>query len=128
MILLLDTSTPTCQVTLVDGDSSLDYSWEAGRQLAMGLLAYLEQCLSEAGKDLSDVDMIGVYRGPGSFTGLRIGVTVVNTIAEANKIAIVGATGDDWQSRAIERLHRGDNDQIIMPLYGSEAHITQPRK
>ncbi|MDN5819642.1 MAG: tRNA (adenosine(37)-N6)-threonylcarbamoyltransferase complex dimerization subunit type 1 TsaB [bacterium] len=128
MILLLDTSTPTCKVTLVSDDSSHDFSWESGRQLAKGLLEYLEKCLEELGKTLDDVDMIGVYRGPGSFTGLRIGVTVANTIAESSGIAIVGETGDDWQNLAIKRLRQGDNDQIVMPIYGSEAHITKQRK
>lgn len=126
--LLIDTSTPVCKVTILDGEESQDYSWESGRQLAAGLLSYLEECLDKTGKQLEDVDNIGIYRGPGSFTGLRIGITVANTIAESSNIPIVGETGDDWQSKAIDRLNLGENDQIIMPLYGSEAHITKQRK
>ena len=126
--LLLDTSTPVCKVTVINGEVSNDYSWESGRQLAAGLLDYLDKCLKESGSTLENVDKIGIYRGPGSFTGLRIGITVANTITEANHIAIVGETGDDWQAEAVKRLDQGENDQIVMPLYGSEAHITKQRK
>ena len=66
--------------------------------------------------------------GPGSFTGLRIGLTVLNTIASSQAIPIVGATGDDWQDVAVAGIDSGQNDEIVMPFYGSEANITAPRK
>ena len=128
MILLLDTSTPVCALTLIDGDWRYDTSWEANRELARGLLEYLEQELKAQGKTFSDLTGLGVFRGPGSFTGLRIGLTVLNTLADALMVPIVGETGDDWQQKALTRLDRGQNERIVLPLYGGEAHITQPRK
>jgi len=67
-------------------------------------------------------------KGPGSFTGLRIGITVFNTIADTNNVPIVGETGDSWQDKAIMRLENGENDHVVLPEYGSEANITKPRK
>lgn len=128
MILLLDTSTPVCKVTVVSGNERLVREWEAGRGLAKGLLAYLEAVLAEADGDFQALQGIGVMKGPGSFTGLRIGLTVANTLADSLKIPIVGETGESWQERALERLKAGQSDQIVLPLYGAEAHITQPRK
>lgn len=128
MILLLDTSTPLCRLTLIDGDWRYDDEWQADRQLAKGLLAYLRDQLEKNDKTWSDISGIGVFSGPGSFTGLRIGLTVLNTLAGAEAIPIVGTNGENWQNHARERLGNGENDQIVLPFYGSEAHITKPRK
>ncbi len=128
MILLLDTSTPVCKLSIIDGQSRYDDEWQADRTLADNLLAYLRDQLAKRSKTFQDVTAIGVYKGPGSFTGLRIGLTVMNTIADSQSVPIVGSTGDDWQQTALARLDAGENDLLVMPLYGSEANITTPRK
>jgi tRNA threonylcarbamoyladenosine biosynthesis protein TsaB len=128
MILLLDTSTMTCRLSLVDGDWRYDDEWEAGRGLAKDLLKYLQDALEKNGRTWDDMTGLVAYRGPGSFTGLRIGLTVLNTLADANGLPIVGETGEDWQARGIERLRSGENDRLVMPEYGGEANITAPRK
>lgn len=128
MILLLDTSTPTCFVTLIDGETTVSHEWEAGRTLARGLLGKLDEWTRELGGDVRRISAIGVMKGPGSFTGLRIGLAVANTLADGLGVAIVGETGDHWQERALERLRVGEDERIVMPEYGGEAHITKPRK
>ena len=128
MILLLDTSTPVCRVTLVDGESRHGLEWQADRTLARHLLRYLTDCLKEANHTLQDVTGIGIMTGPGSFTGLRIGMAVGNTLADALSISIVGAQGVTWQDDALRRLKAGETDRIVLPHYGGEAHITKPRK
>lgn len=128
MILLLDTSTPECRLSFIDGEWRYDATWEAGRGLAKGLLGFLETQLESQGKTWKDVTGLAAYKGPGSFTGLRIGITVFNTLAYANELSIVGETGDDWQQKAVSRLVAGENDEIVLPEYGGEANITQPRK
>lgn len=128
MILLLNTSTPICKVSLLEGNWRYDDEWTADRELAKHLLRYLNDSLGKNGKTWRDISGIGAFMGPGSFTGLRIGLTVLNTIADAQGVPIVGTRGDGWQEEAIERLNKGENDQIVLPYYGSEAHITKPRK
>lgn len=128
MILLLDTSTPICKLTFLDGDWRQDDEWQAGRELASGLLEYLEKILHKYDKTWSDISAIGVFKGPGSFTGLRIGLTVVNTIADAKAIPIVGGCNDDWQDEVLTKLHTGINEKIVLPFYGGEANITIPKK
>ena len=124
MIILLDTSTPVCFLTVVDGESRQDFEWQAGRTLARGLLKFLE----EKTGDLHNISGIGVMKGPGSFTGLRIGLTVANTLADSLNIPIAGATGEDWREMALKKLRAGENEKIVMPEYGAAAHITAPRK
>ncbi len=128
MILLLDTSTPLCKLSFINDNERFDDEWQADRALAKGLLDYINHNLENHSKIWSDIDGIGVFRGPGSFTGLRIGLTIVNTIADSQSIPIVGSMGDTWQDEALDRLKNGQNDGIVMPFYGSEAHITSPRK
>jgi tRNA threonylcarbamoyladenosine biosynthesis protein TsaB len=96
--------------------------------LAKGLLKYLQEQLQKNGKTFADIAGIGVFKGPGSFTGLRIGLTVLNTMADSLAIPIVGGEGETWKDQAIVGLQSGRNDQIVLPEYGGEAHITKPRK
>lgn len=128
MILLWNSADMTVTLRLVDGDARHEYTWEAGRSLAQDMLSYLRDRLNEHNSSMTQLAGIGVYRGPGSFTGLRIGLTVLNTIASDAGIPIVGASGDDWQDNCLARLRTGENDKLVMPEYGSDAHITAPRK
>ena len=124
MIILLDTSTATCRLTTVDGEISNNFDWEAGRTLAKGLLAFIQEKVG----DVKNISGIGIMRGPGSFTGLRIGMAVANTLADGLGIPIVGETGDSWRESALGRLSSGEDDQVILPFYGGDAHITKPKK
>lgn len=128
MIALLDTSTPTCKLSFTEGEWRYDTEWEAGRGLAKGLLSFLEAQLLSQQKSWNDVTGLVIYKGPGSFTGLRIGITVFNSLAYARAVPIVGATGDDWREVGMQRLQNGENDEIVLPEYGGEANITKPRK
>ncbi len=128
MILLLDTSTSECRLILVHGGKSEEYTWQADRELAKGLLKFIVETLATRDMNIASLEGLGVFRGPGSFTGLRIGITTLNTIADSEGIAIVGTDGDDWQQAAVRRLARGENDRIVLPEYGRDARITKPRK
>ena len=128
MIVLWNSAEMTVQLTLVDGDKRTDYEWAAERNLARDMLAYLRDRLAENGVSFADISGIGVFRGPGSFTGLRIGLVVLNTIAHEQRIPIVGVTGEAWREECLARLQNGRNDEIVLPEYGAEARITKPRK
>ncbi|HTK39904.1 MAG TPA: tRNA (adenosine(37)-N6)-threonylcarbamoyltransferase complex dimerization subunit type 1 TsaB [Patescibacteria group bacterium] len=128
MIILLDTSTPECRLTLVHGNESKDFTWQADRELATGLLGFIRDCLADQNATFSDISGIGVLKGPGSFTGLRIGMTVANTLADSLQVPIVGEVSSEWQSKALQRLSDGENDTMLLPEYGGDANITKPRK
>lgn len=128
MIVLLDTSTPACKTYWYNHGTLEETLWQADRELADKLIGYLRRQLQERDSTWDDITGIGIYRGPGSFTGLRIGHTIMNTIADDKAIPIVGATGEDWLEQALTRLKNGENDSLVLPLYGREANITKPRK
>lgn len=100
-------------------------TWPAGRTLARDLPGEIDQLIE--GK-YSDATGIIVFKGPGSFTGLRIGITVANALAYSENIPIVGVGSDSWLQKDIERLSVGDNDKIVMPEYGAAPNITTPKK
>ncbi len=124
MILALHTGTPTCQMSTYGDGRWQDNDWEAGRTLAHLLLGQIQEAVG----DVHGIEGIVVYEGPGSYTGLRIGLTVVNTLADSLHIPIVGVSGDNWRDDGLRRLHDGESDGIVMPVYGGDPHITTPRK
>lgn len=102
--------------------------WQAHRQLAETIHQKIQELLKRNSKSLEDVQGIACFQGPGSFTGLRIGLTVANTLAYAIGVPIVAAQGEHWAEHAVERLEAGENDQLALPFYGADAHITPQKK
>ena len=117
------------EMIIVDTKSRYEYEWQADRNLARDMLGYLRDKLQEHDMTFENISGIGVFRGPGSYTGLRIGLTVLNTISSTNQIPIVGSlSSKNWRQECLDRLDRGETDRIVLPEYGGEAHITKPRK
>ncbi len=128
LILTLRTDKPEAEVGLFDDDQQLAHAtWQAHRELAETIHHKIEDLLSANQKTLADLGGIVTYKGPGSFTGLRIGLTVANTFADSLRIPITGTTSQTWQQLGIERLQTGQNDHVVLPEYGSEPHITTPK-
>jgi len=129
-ILGIDTSDKICKVKLFkeDEDKIFEKEWLADRGLSKGLLRFLEDFLKENHLSFWDVKGLVIFKGPGSYTGLRIGITVFNTYSDTTKIPIVGETGEDWFLKGVKRLERGENDKVVMPRYLAPAHITKQRK
>ena len=130
MILGIKTDQPLATVVLcqVEGSSIDRVEWEAGRQLSATLLEKIETILKKHQITWDDLSAIVVYEGPGSFTGLRIGITVGNTIAFEQDIPIVGSTGDHWFEAGVKKIGGTKFTHIVVPEYGGEANITKPRK
>ena len=110
MDLYLDTSSPETILKLND----TEYRYNFDHDLAEKLLGFIHEKLQDNGKDFKDIKSITFMSGPGSFTGLRIGAAIVNTLASELDIPLFN--------------HKGENIKIILPDYGRNANITAPKK
>ncbi len=129
LILTIRTDKPEAEIGLYDGAGQLVYeTWHAHRELSVTLHQKILDLLASKGNKLADLQGIVGYAGPGSFTGLRIGLTVANALAYSLAIPIVASQGEDWISQGVSKLQEGKSDKIALPEYGSPAHITQQKK
>lgn len=129
MYLTIRTDSPTPQLALHSNNQVVDEEkWEAHRELSDQLLRKIEDLLKRNKLEFTDIKGVVVFAGPGSFTGLRIGITVANTLAYSLEIPIVGAQEENWQTAGAKKLNSGENQQIVTPFYGGEPNITKPRK
>ena len=126
LMLALRTDKPLAELYLYEDDTLLDaLKWEAHRKLAETIHQQIDALLVQQGRTLSDVEKIGVYEGPGSFTGLRIGISVANTLAYSLDTPIVSGEGEEWLQNCL--IHGGSKEPVT-PKYGSEPHITKQKK
>jgi tRNA threonylcarbamoyladenosine biosynthesis protein TsaB len=129
IILTIRTDRPEAEVGLFDDHTQLAYeTWEAHRQLAETLHLKIKDLLTAQGKDWHSIQGIVCFAGPGSFTGLRIGITVADALAYGLAVPVVASKDPDWLYTGIDRLGQGEDDTVALPEYGAPVHITQQKK
>ena len=128
LTLSLRTDNPEAEIGLYDNGQQVAHEvWHAHRQLAETIHGKIRDLLHSQDKMLNDLDGIMVFRGPGSFTGLRIGIAVANALADGLDIPIAGSNGKEWISGALAELGGNPTTKSIQPEYGAPPHITKPR-
>jgi tRNA threonylcarbamoyl adenosine modification protein YeaZ len=91
-LLAIDTALEACSVAVAagDGKQSIVVSEIVGRGHAERLFGMIEAAMAEAGLAFADLDRIAVTVGPGSFTGLRVGIAAARGLALVVKCPVVG--------------------------------------
>lgn len=116
-ILAIDTATEVCSVALQFEDEIHYLETLEPRSHAKRLLPLVEQVFKRAGCELADLESIVVTIGPGSFTGIRIGISVAQGLSYSLGIPLVGVSslellaqqakeslGDDWRGYIVPAL------------------------
>ncbi len=88
-ILTIDTSSSQCSIALQSGSKFVQRVSDSQRQSAQRILPMISALLSEAEIDLSQLNLIAVVTGPGSFTGIRIGVAVAQGLGMSQSIPVM---------------------------------------
>lgn len=128
LILTIRTDKPEAELALSDNTiQRAGVVWTAHRQLAETLHSKIRDLVAAENLTVQDLQGIACYAGPGSFTGLRIGLSVGNALAYACQLPIVAEAGDGWQHTAALRLMDGQTDTWAVPDYGADVHITKPK-
>lgn len=129
LILTIKTDQPEAEAVLFNSDMVLDeVRWQGHRQLSETIHTKIHELLTKHKKDWHELGGIVCFKGPGSFTGLRIGLTVGNGLSANLDIPIVATSGRDWQHDGVSKLLHGENQEIAIPEYGRFAHITKPKR
>lgn len=114
-ILNIETTTTNCSVALGEKGNLVavkeDYS--AKYSHAERLHLYIEEILQEAGWNLEQLDAIAVSKGPGSYTGLRIGVSAAKGLSFAQGIPLIAVSTLEALSR---RIRKSDIDYVVPML------------
>src|SRR5437879_900652 len=90
-ILALDTSTAAMSIAIIEqGQLVQETHIHADRTHSLYLMPMIQELIKTVGMKLSDLSAIAVGVGPGSYTGVRIGVTAAKTLAWTLKLPIIG--------------------------------------
>lgn len=128
LILAVRTDKPEAEIGLYDDQTQLGYqTWEAHRKLAETIHDQIAKLLQSKGKNWQDIEGVVVYKGPGSFTGLRIGMSLANALAYGLNVPII-ATQNDWIEQGIAEIIDGKTVKMALPEYGAPVHVTNPVK
>lgn len=138
LILALDTATPTCSIALTSGDLDSGeivaaLSLDSGVTHSRRLLGSIDQMFQEIDYDLKMVSAIAVGLGPGSFTGLRIGMATAKGMAHGTGLPLIGISSldsiavtirderlicvllDARKKEVYARFYRSDNNGFARP-------------
>ncbi len=126
LILTVRTDKPEAELGLFHDEAKISYTlWLAHRQLAETIHKNTKTLLKK--NKWEDIQGIVIFKGPGSFTGLRIGFSVANALASSLQIPIIATGGKNWCKKGIKCLEKGETQTVVMPEYGSLPNITLPK-
>jgi len=107
MLVALDTATGYASLALHDGfQVRVEHTWESQRRHTVELLPRLVAALEQVGLGAEHLSGVAVTRGPGSFTGLRVGIAVAKGLALARGLPLVGVPTLDVVAAAQGRDRR----------------------
>lgn len=111
-ILYLDTSSSFLYASILEDDKIiLQVKEKLGNNLSVYTLPKIEEMLKEANIDINDIEKIIAVNGPGSFTGIRIGLTIAKILAWARNIPIIPLSSLEAMC-----LSAGEKHNYVVPI------------
>lgn len=115
--LFVNSATTNLEVAiLIEGKITYLYDEDAGQNTSSKLMPIVEEAFKKSGITPKDIDKIFVVNGPGSFTGIRVGLTVCKTMAWALKIPIVTIS-------SLEAMASGYDEQVISLIDARRGYV-----
>jgi tRNA threonylcarbamoyladenosine biosynthesis protein TsaB len=126
MLLAIDTSTRQAGIALYDGEKGLiaEYNWHSANRHTEELMPGIAQMLDRAGVTARGLIAVAVAIGPGSFTGLRVGLAAAKGLALAQDLKLVGVSTLDFtayphqaQARPVIALVQAGRGRVCWACY-----------
>ena len=115
MQLAIDTSTDTASLALVqDGKVLAESTWRSEQNHSVELLPKLTKLLDEAEAGIQAISSVIVAKGPGSFNGLRVGISTAKGLAFSLKVPIIGIS-----SLELEAYRHAESGLPICPIFNA---------
>lgn len=125
-ILAIDTSSKICSVAILENDEVIDeLNLDDGKTHSENLMPLVDEILKKNKIDIKQIEMLACCVGPGSFTGIRIGVASVKPIAEVLKIKLASVTSLETLARNVQNedtivsLIDARNNQVYAGIFDS---------
>ncbi len=116
-ILAIDTSTMISTVTISDSVEILgDFNVNQQKTHSESLVPMIENLLKLLGMEVADIDKFVIAKGPGSFTGLRIGMTIAKTLAQASKKELIPV------STLLALANNSSSDRFKVPMIDARGN------
>lgn len=133
----IETGTSVCSIAVFHDKEPIAVLQEEGRIHSEKCAVFIQQCLEEAGIGVSEISAIGVSNGPGSYTGLRVGLSIAKGMSYARDIPLIALDSTEIMSSATrkrypdsEYLHIPMIDarrrEVYMAVYSSDGREVEP--
>lgn len=121
-ILAVDTSSKNCSVSIIEVDNNekqkfnviISENNDNEKTHSQKLMPMIDEIFNKTGLTLDNIDLLACCLGPGSFTGIRIGIATVKAFADVKNIPTVGVTS--LESLAYNTWDSSNADCIVCPI------------
>ena len=124
-LLALDTATEACSVALLRGGEKIHLAQFAQREHTKHILPMVDEILAQAGITLSQVDALVFGRGPGSFTGVRIGAGIAQGLAFGADLPVIPVSNLAAMAQAAYAQYQAENVLTAIDARMNEVYFAQ---
>lgn len=130
-ILYINTAGDEAKIGLIEESNSKFITFGPKQKFSEKLLSKIDKLLKDSNVNPQKLSAVAVFRGPGSFTGLRIGIATANALAFSLNISVIEISETNLKNlpqKIIQKFCSKKFTKIVTPFYGRPPHITRPKK
>lgn len=127
-LLALDTSTEACSVALWHKGEKTHLDELAQRTHTKRILPMIDELLVNSGINLKQVDALAFGRGPGSFTGVRVGAGIAQGLAFGADLPVIAVSNLTAMAQAAFELHQVENVAATIDARMNEVYFSQVKR
>jgi tRNA threonylcarbamoyladenosine biosynthesis protein TsaB len=127
-LLALDTSTEACSVALWHKGEKTHLDELAQRTHTKRILPMVDELLANSGINLKQLDALAFGRGPGSFTGVRVGAGIAQGLALGADLPVIAVSNLTAMAQAAFELHQAENVAAAIDARMNEVYFSQVKR